>query len=58
MQMIEDESTDYLHIIIASSNNEVSKATLNDIIRLNFVLKKLSKNYKTACISYNSKGND
>jgi hypothetical protein len=53
-----DESSDYLHIIITSANDECSEATLNDIIKLNFILKKKVKNYKCACISYNSKGND
>ena len=47
-----------MHIIIVSNNDEVSQASLSDIIRLNFMLKKLATNYKTACISYNSKGND
>ena len=53
-----DEHSDYLHIIISSANDECSEAKLNDIIKLNFVLKKKVKNYKIACISYNSKGND
>jgi hypothetical protein len=45
-------------VIITSANDECSEASLSDIINLNFILKKQTTNYKIACISYNSKGND
>lgn len=45
-------------MIITSANDECSEASLSDIIKLNFILKKQVKNFKIACISYNSKGND
>ena len=55
---MEDIFADYLHIIISSNNDCVSEAHLNDIIKLNYVLKKITKNCKSACISYCSKGNE
>jgi hypothetical protein len=55
---MEDKNADYLHVILSSENDEVSQAKIDDVIRLNYILKKITSNFKTACISYCSKGND
>lgn len=45
-----DEHTQYMHVIVASGNDQCSEARLKDVINLNQLLKSNIKNYKLACI--------
>ena len=50
-----DSKTEYFHIIISASQDECSDINFNDVFALNMMLKKVTKNFKTACINFNSK---
>ena len=54
---IKDDNTEFLHVIITSSHDVCSIATLNDLINLNLVLKKTARNYQEVCMNYKAKDN-
>ena len=55
---ITDELSEYLHVLVTSSEDRGSQATLKDISDFQLLMKKYATNYKSACISYMSKGNE
>ena len=52
-----DDTTEYLHIMLTSGQDQCSRASLPDVLQLLTKMKKLFKFYKTANISYLSRGN-
>jgi len=52
-----DTETDYLHVLLTSMADETSKASLQDVISMSLVLKKMARHYKAAYLPYMSKGN-
>ena len=53
-----EDNTEYLHVVLAGDVDEVSKATLTDVFRLNKKMKLFLKYYKCAFLPYMSKGNE
>lgn len=53
-----DTSTEYLHVVITPNNDECSKADVQAVTDMQLLMKKLGSNYKSACVSYMSKGNE
>ena len=54
---IKDVNTEILHVIITSSHDTCSEASLNDLIDFNLVLKKTSTNFRAVCMNYKAKEN-
>ena len=54
---ITDDKSEFLHVIITSSQDRCSEAALSDLIDLNLVMKKTARNYREVCMNYNAKDN-
>ena len=49
--------TEYLHLIVTSKENITSLASLDDVVNLTLLMKKVAMFHKTACVRYMCKGN-
>ena len=56
-QELKDLKTQYLHILVVQQEDECSIATIDDLVQLNRIMKNCTKNFKTANICYQGKGN-
>ena len=53
-----DKTNEFLHVVITNGNDQCSHAKIQDVINLNRLMKQSVRNFKTALIQYNAKGND
>ena len=52
------DQIEYVHIVLSGGCDDISESSLDDVFRLNKLLKHNVKNYKFAFIKYMAKGND
>ena len=52
-----DSKNKFLHIIITTNEDIASTASVQTVVEMNLLMKKLCSDFKTACLMYMSKGN-
>ena len=57
-EMPQNDTMEFLNVLITGGCDEYSRAKLNEVLNLNHLMKSNSKYYKMASIQYMSKAND